>query len=68
MVTKANFLNGMKEISDFVGFSENTILKHKRCYPGMPICKTGGVWIGDPIKLEEFYRELAIGDGHILSH
>lgn len=59
MVTKACFLNGMKEISNFLGFSESTVLKHKREYPGMPIKKEGGIWIGDPIKLEEFYRNLA---------
>jgi hypothetical protein len=60
-MVKANFLNGMKNITDFVGFSETTVLKHKRDYPGMPIRKEGGVWIGDPGRLEAFYRDLAVG-------
>lgn len=62
MVTKASFLNGMKEITDFVGFSEATVLKHKRNYPGMPIRLEGGRWIGDPDKLERFYKDLAAGE------
>lgn len=61
-MVKAVFLNGMKEITVFVGFSETTVLKHKREYPGMPIRKQGGVWIGDPKKLEAFYRDLAAGE------
>lgn len=61
MVNKASFLNGMKAITDFVGFSETTIIKHKRDYPMMPIRKEGGVWIGDPGELEAFYRDLAQG-------
>ena len=46
MVNKANFLKGMKEIADFVGFSEATVLKQKRTYPGMPIRLESGRWIG----------------------
>lgn len=61
-MVKANFLKGMKEIAAFVGFSEATVLKHKRTYPGMPIRQEGGRWIGDPEKLEGFYRDLAAGD------
>jgi hypothetical protein len=60
-MVRANFLNGMKEIVEYVGFSQPTVLKHKRAYPGMPIRKEGGVWIGDPAKLEGFYRDLAAG-------
>lgn len=60
-MVKANFLKGMKEIAAFVGFSEATVLKHKRAYPGMPIRLEGGRWIGDPEKLELFYRDLAGG-------
>ncbi len=58
---KAAFLNGMKEITEFVGFSAATVLKHKRNYPGMPISLESGRWIGDPEKLEAFYKDLAAG-------
>lgn len=61
MVTKARFLRGMKEIAAFVGFSEATVLKHKRAYHGMPIRQESGRWIGDPELLDLFYKELAAG-------
>lgn len=61
-MVKANILNGMKEIAGFVGFSEVTVLKHKREYPGMPISKKGGLWIGDPDRLEQFYKDMAAGE------
>ena len=60
MVNKA-FLNGMKAIVEAVGFSEPTVLRHKREYPGMPINLLGGVWIGDPKALQQFYKDLAAG-------
>jgi len=60
-MVKANILNGMKEIAGFVGFSESTVIKHKREYPGMPISKKGGLWIGDPERLEQFYKDMAAG-------
>ncbi|MFH1033813.1 MAG: hypothetical protein V1806_04845 [Pseudomonadota bacterium] len=60
-MVKANFLKGMKEIAEFVGFSEATVLKHKRTYPGMPIRQEGGFWIGDPERLEQFYKDMASG-------
>jgi hypothetical protein len=56
------FLQGMKSISEYVGFSERTILKHKRNFPLMPIQKVGGVWVGDPEGLTDFYRSLARGE------
>ena len=59
MVNKANFLKGMKEIAAFVGFSPATVIKHKKIYPGMPIRQEGSLWIGDPVKLEAFYKDLA---------
>ena len=62
MVSKANFLKGMKEISEFVGFSTATVIKHKKAYAGMPIRQEGGLWIGDPVKLEAFYQDLAAGE------
>jgi hypothetical protein len=62
MVNKANFLKGMKEIADYVGFSPTTVIKHKKIYPGMPIRQEGWVWIGDPEKLEAFYKDLAAGE------
>lgn len=61
-MVRASFLNGMKEITAFVGFSETTLHKHKREYPGMPMRKEGGIWIGDPVRLEQFYRDLAAGE------
>ena len=61
-MVRAAFLNGMKEITAFVGFSQATMLKHKRNYPGMPIRLEGGRWIGDPEKLEQFYKDLASGN------
>ncbi|MFH1034359.1 MAG: hypothetical protein V1806_07620 [Pseudomonadota bacterium] len=61
-MVKANILNGMKEITAFVGFSEVTVIKHKREYPGMPISKKGGLWIGDPQRLEQFYKDMAAGE------
>ncbi len=36
--------------------------KHKRDYPGMPIRKEGGCWLGDPERLEQFYKDLAAGE------
>ncbi|MFH1060704.1 MAG: hypothetical protein V1797_18740 [Pseudomonadota bacterium] len=62
MVSKANILNGMKEIAQFAGFSEATVVKHKKNYPGMPIRLEGARWIGDPEKLEQFYKDLANGE------
>ena len=62
MVGRARILNGMKEISAFVGFSDATVLKHKRQYPRMPIQLVGGRWVGDPDALEEFYKDLASGN------
>ncbi|MFH1058097.1 MAG: hypothetical protein V1797_05360 [Pseudomonadota bacterium] len=62
MVSKANFLRGMKEISEFVGFGQATVVKHKKNYPGMPIRLEGACWIGDPVKLEAFYQDLAAGE------
>ncbi|MFH1036145.1 MAG: hypothetical protein V1806_16710 [Pseudomonadota bacterium] len=61
-MVKANILNGMKAISAYVGYSEPTLLKHKRDYPGMPINKVGGEWMGNPVKLELFYQDLAAGE------
>ena len=61
-MVRANFLNGMKEIVEYVGFAEATVIKHKRIYPGMPIRLEGGRWIGDPARLETFYRDLAAGE------
>ncbi|MCE1171625.1 MAG: hypothetical protein LWW84_09920 [Azovibrio sp.] len=61
MVT-ANILKGMKAISAFVGYSETTLVKHKREYPGMPMNKVGGEWMGDPQRLEQFYQDLAAGE------
>ncbi len=60
-MVKATFLKGMKEITAYVGFSEATILKHKRNYPGMPIRLECGRWLGDPEALEQFYKDLAAG-------
>ena len=62
MVSKANILKGMKEIAAFVGFSEATVIKHKKTYAAMPIRQEGGLWIGDPVKLEAFYQDLAAGE------
>ena len=61
MVT-ANILKGMKAISAYVGYSEATLLKHKRDFPGMPINKVGGEWMGNPVKLEQFYQDVAAGE------
>jgi hypothetical protein len=61
MVT-ANILKGMKAISSYVGYSEVTLLKHKREFPGMPINKIGGEWMGNPVKLEQFYQDVAAGE------
>ncbi|MFH1059041.1 MAG: hypothetical protein V1797_10265 [Pseudomonadota bacterium] len=62
MVSKANILKGMKEIAAFVGFSEATVIKHKKAYAGMPIRQEGGLWIGDPERLEQFYKDMAAGE------
>ncbi|KIX14428.1 hypothetical protein [Dethiosulfatarculus sandiegensis] len=62
MCVENGFLQGMKSISDYVGFSERTILKHKKSFPLMPIQKVGGVWVGDPEGLTAFYRSLARGE------
>jgi len=43
-------------------FSEATVVKHKKNYPGMPIRLEGARWIGDPVKLEAFYQDLAAGE------
>jgi hypothetical protein len=61
MVT-ANILKGMKAISAYVGYSEATLLKHKREFPAMPINKVGGEWMGNPVKLEQFYQDVAAGE------
>ncbi|MBI5524653.1 MAG: hypothetical protein HY910_18665 [Desulfarculus sp.] len=61
MVT-ANILKGMKAICAYVGYSEVTLLKHKREFPAMPINKVGGEWMGNPVKLEQFYQDVAAGD------
>lgn len=60
MVSKAHLLRGMKEIAAFVGVSPATVTKHKKIYPGMPIRQEGWVWIGDPEKLEAFYKDLTV--------
>lgn len=60
-VPARGFLSGMKEITDHVGYSDATVLKHKRAYPGMPINQAGGIWVGDPEALSQFYRDLAAG-------
>ena len=62
-MVKAAFLNGMDEIERFTGFSANTLRKHKRQYPGMPIKKLeNGTWVGNPELLEQFYKDLAAGN------
>lgn len=59
---RASFLAGMGEISTFTGYSPNTIRKHKRLYPGMPIRKLeGGCWVGNPELLDQFYKDVAAG-------
>ena len=60
-MVKVNILKGMKEITAFVGYSETTVLKHKREYLGMPISKVSGEWIGNPVTLNLFYQDLAAG-------
>ena len=65
MAAKANFLKGMKEISNFTGYSEPTLLRMKRRYPKMPMNKPSGIhtWIADPEKLDAFFKDLAAGAG-----
>ncbi len=59
---KASFLNGMDAICRFTGYSPNTLKKHKRSYPGMPIRKlVNGTWVGNPDLLDQFYKDLAAG-------
>jgi|Deesub1362A_J573_1020465.scaffolds.fasta_scaffold00715_3 hypothetical protein len=61
-MVERRFLNGMDEISRFTGFSPNTLRKHKRQYPGMPIRKLeNGTWIANRELLERFYQDLATG-------
>lgn len=64
MVAKANVLRGMKEISDFAGYSEASLLRMKRQYPGMPMNKPRGAhgWLADPDQLNEFFKNLAVGE------
>ena len=63
MLPARGFLNGMDEIAQFTGFSPNTLRKHKRLYPGMPIRKLeSGTWVGNPELLTQFYRDLAAGN------
>ena len=62
MDAKASFLSGMDAISNFTGYSPNTIRKHKRQYPGMPIRKLiDGTWVGHPELLDQFYKDVAAG-------
>lgn len=54
-------LRGMKAIADFVGFSPATVLKLQKNYPGMPISKVNGEWLGNLDDLEQFMKDLAAG-------
>ena len=60
-MVKANILKGMKEIAQYIRCSEPTVLKYKRDYPGMPINKVRGEWIGKPSSLEQFLQDIAEG-------
>lgn len=58
-MTKSNeILNGMKEICQYLGKSEPTVLKWARDM-GLPIKKTGdnGVWVGSRTKIDAWVVE-----------
>lgn len=62
MVSKIiGVLRGMKAIADFVGFSPATVLKLQKNYPGMPISKVNGEWLGNLEALDQFMKDLAAG-------
>jgi hypothetical protein len=60
-MVKAGIIKGMKAICEHVGYSEPTLLKHKREYPGMPMNKLAGEWVANQAQLEKFYQDLAAG-------
>jgi len=54
-------LNGMKEISGFVGYSPSTILVWIRdCY--FPARKLAGIWISDREEIAEWRRAYIRGE------
>jgi hypothetical protein len=59
---KSAHLNGLASVALFTGFSQATVRKHKKLYPGMPINKINGRWVGSPARLTEFYNDLAAGN------
>jgi hypothetical protein len=52
----------MKAIADYLGYSHATVLKHKQSYPGMPINKVNGEWLGNTASLDLFMQDLAEGN------
>ena len=50
-VAKARPLHGMKAICDYLGKSENTVLKYVRS-EGLPAAKIGGEWVSDEVRID----------------
>ncbi|WP_156360626.1 hypothetical protein [Dethiosulfatarculus sandiegensis] len=59
---KSAHLNGLASVALFTGYSQATVRKHKQLYPGMPINKINGRWVGSPERLKAFYNDLAAGE------
>ena len=56
MIVNETALQGMKEITQFLGRSEATVVALKKQHPDMPIRKIAGRWESDKILLAEWRR------------
>ena len=61
MVVNESALQGMKEIAQFLGRSEATVLKLKAKYPDMPVTKIEGRWESDKDLLADWRRRVLLG-------
>ena len=54
-------LSGMKQITDFVGYSETTVLDWIRIYQ-FPACKIGGSWISESGLIDQWWVKVITGE------
>lgn len=54
-------LSGMKQITEFVGYSETTVLDWIRVYQ-FPACKIGGSWISESSLIDQWWVKVITGE------
>lgn len=60
MIVNETALQGMKQITQFLGRSEATVVALKAAHPDMPISKIVGRWESDKILLADWRRNVLL--------